>query len=119
MTRNQLLPKYAKNLSGGVIFTVDSKGNVSPDTQQTVNRGDTISLQVATGETFSGYVCAQQNDVCQCSTLLDGVSSGNHMAIGSYMINMSVAVDSEFEVYAVPDSGPVAGATNGDIYIGG
>jgi hypothetical protein len=103
MTRNQLLPKYVKNWSGGVIFTVDGSGNITPTAQQTVYRGQTIVTQAATGgnTTFSGHVCAQQSDACQCSTLVDGVSSGSHMAI-----------------YAITDSGPVPNARTGDVVIG-
>jgi hypothetical protein len=121
MTRNQLLPKYVKNWSGGVIFTVDGSGNITPTAQTTVYRGQTIVTQAATGgnTTFSGHVCAQQNDVCQCSTLVDGVSSGSHMAIGTgYTVKSSVPFSSEFEIYAVTDSGPVPNASNGDILIG-
>lgn len=122
MTRNQLLPQYVKNWSGGVMFTVDGSGNITPTTQTTVYRGQTIVTQAATGgnTTFNGHVCAQQNDVCQCSTLVDGLSSGSHMAIGTgYTVKSSVALDSEFELYAVTASGPIANATNGDIQVGG
>lgn len=122
MTRNQLLPQYVKNWSGGVMFTVDGSGNITPTTQTTVYRGQTIVTQAATGgtTTFSGHVCAQQNDVCQCSTLVDGLSSGSHMAIGTgYTVKSSVPLDSEFELYAVTESGPIASATNGDIQVGG
>jgi hypothetical protein len=121
MTRNQLLPKYAKNLSGGVMFTVDGGGNIKPTAQQLVNRGETILTQRDTtcNTTFTGQVCARQNDVCQCSTLV-GVSSGSHMVIGTdYTISSSVTVGSEFEIYAVTDSDPVPGATNGDIHVNG
>jgi hypothetical protein len=121
MTRNQLLPKYVKNLSGGVMFIVDGRGYITPTAQQTVYREQTIVTQADTSctTTFSGHVCARQNDVCQCSTLVDSVSSGNHMVIGTgYTIKSSVALNSTFEIYAVTDSGPVAGASNGDIVIG-
>jgi hypothetical protein len=121
MTRNQLLSKYAKNLSGGVMFTVDGSGNITPTAQQTVYREQTIVTQADTtcNTTFSGHVCARQNNVCQCSTLVDGVSSGNHMAIGTgYAVKSSVAENATFEIYAVTDSGPVANASNGDIVIG-
>ncbi|HEX8111387.1 MAG TPA: hypothetical protein VF516_26840 [Kofleriaceae bacterium] len=119
MTRNQLLPNYVKNWSGGVMFTVDGSGNITPTAQQNINRGETILTQPdpACNTTFSGHVCARQNDVCQCSTLV-GVSSGSHMAIGTgYTISSSVTVGSNFEIYAVTDSGPVASATNGNIHI--
>lgn len=123
MTRNQLLPKYVKNLSDdGVLFTVDGSGNITPTAQQSVCRGYTILTKPdpACNTTFSGHVCARQGSTCQCSTLVGGVSSGNHMVIGTeYTINTSVPLDSQYELYAVTDSGPVAGATNGDIYVGG
>lgn len=120
MSRNQPLPSYATDLSGGVIFTVDGKGNIVPTDQQTVYRGVTILIQAAPMTTFSGQVCARQNDVCQCSALVEGVSSGNHMVLGTdYTVNSSVTIGSDFELYAVPDSGPVAGATNGEIHVGG
>ena len=122
MTRNQLLPKYVKNLSDdGVLFTVDGSGNITPTTRQTVCQGYTILTQAdpACTTQFSGHVCARQNNVCQCSALVAGVSSGNHMAIGTeYTVN-SVPLNSQYELYAVTGSGPVAGATNGDIYVGG
>src|ERR1044071_5122612 len=108
MTRNQLLPKFVKNWSGGVIFTVDGSGNITPTAPQTVYRGQTIVTQAATGgnTTFSGHVCAQQNDVCQCTTLVDGLSSGSHMSIGTgYTVKSNVPFDSEFEIYAVTGSG--------------
>lgn len=122
MTRNQLLPKFVKNWSGGVIFTVDGSGNITPTAQQTIYRGQTIVTQAATGgtTTFSGHVCAQQNDVCQCTTLVDGLSSGNHMAIGTgYTVKSNVSFNSTFEVYAVTGSGDkVLNASNGEILIG-
>jgi hypothetical protein len=122
MTRNQLLPMHAKDLSDGVLFTVDGSGNITPTVQQNVCRGYTILTQADPAGTtqFNGHVCARQNNTCQCSTLVAGVSSGNHMTIGTeYTINMSVAINSQYELYAVTDSGPVANATNGDIYVGG
>lgn len=125
MTRNQLLSGYAANLSGGVIFTVDGSGNISPPATQTVTaaRGDTISIQMDPAlETSVTHVCARQNDVCQCSNLVAGVSSGDHMAINhenGYVVNASVAVDSDYELYAMTDEGPVTSATNGDLHVGG
>ena len=122
MTRNQLLPNYVKNWSGGVMFTVDGYGNITPTAQQTVNRGETILTQADTGgnTTFSGQVCARQNNVCQCSTLVAGVSSGSHMSIGTgYTVNSSVTVGSVYQLQSMTDSEPVAGATNGEIHVGG
>lgn len=122
MTRNQQLPKLATNLLGGVIFTVENGGDISPTDAQTVARGDTICIQSDPTLIASvTHVCARQNDVCQCSALV-GVSSGNHMAINheyGYVINMSVAVNSDYDLYAMTDSGPVDSATNGTIHIGG
>jgi hypothetical protein len=120
MTRNQLLPKYLKNWSGGVIFTVDSSGNIDPTTQTTVYRGQTVVTQAAPGgnQPFSGHVCARQNNACQCSSLVDGLS-GSHMEIGTgYTVKSTVPFNSEFEIYAVTDSGPVANARTGEIVIG-
>jgi hypothetical protein len=112
-----------KNLSGGVILTVDGGGNITPTTEQTVNRGETILTQQAPGgnSTFTGHICARQDDVCKCSTLVNNVSSGNHMEVGGddYTVKSSVAIDSEFEIYAITSSGPVANATNGIIRVGG
>lgn len=123
MTRNQLFAKHVKALSDdGVLFTVDGSGNITPTAQQSLCRGYTILTKPdpACTTLFSGYVCARQNNVCQCSALVAGVSSGDHMAIGTeYTINMSVAINSQYELSAVTDSGPVAEATNGDIYVGG
>ena len=121
MTRNQLLPKYVKNWSDGVIFTVDGSGNIDPTTQTTVYRGQTVVTQAATGgnQPFSGHVCARQNNACQCSSLVDGLSGGSHMAIGTgYTVKSTVPFSSEFELYAVTDSGPVPNARTGDIIIG-
>jgi hypothetical protein len=121
MTRNQLTQDVVKNLSGGLLFTVDSSGNIAPITQQTVARGGTILTQPLPGSTapFSGHVCARQSDVCKCSTLVTGLASGAHMAIGTaYTVSMSVAVGSDFELYAATDSGPVANAGTGDVHIG-
>jgi hypothetical protein len=123
MTRNQLLPRNVKDLSDdGVLFTVDGRGYITPTQQQSVCRGYTILTQADSSCTtmFSGHVCARQNNVCQCSALVAEVSSGNHMEIGTeYTINMSVAINSQYELYAVTGSGPIANATNGDIYVGG
>jgi hypothetical protein len=118
MTRNQLLPNVVRNWSG-LMFSVDSGGNITPTAQQNISRGQTILTQAATGgnTTFSGHVCAQQNEVCQCSTLVDNVSSGNHMALGTGYTVKSTAPLQEFELYAITDSGPVPGATNGDIRV--
>ena len=121
MTRNQLSQKHVKNLSDdGVLFTVDGSGNITPTAQQTVCAGYTILTQADPTCTtvFSGHVCARQNNACQCSALVAGVSSGNHMAIGTeYTVN-SVPLNSHYELYSVTDSGPVAGVSNGDIYVG-
>ena len=120
MTRNQLLPNNAEDLSGSVMFTVDGHGNITPTARQTVNGGETILTQAdsACQKTFSGQVCARQKNVCQCSALV-GVASGDHMTIGiDYRISSSVPVDSEFELYAVTGETPVASATTGDIRIG-
>jgi hypothetical protein len=122
MTRNQLLPNHPKNWSGDVMFTVDGNGNITPTAQQTVNRGETILTQPdpVSMTTFSGTVCARQNDVCQCSTLVSGVSTGNHMSIGTdYTVNSSLTVGSDFELYAITAGGTVAQGTNGNIHIGG
>jgi hypothetical protein len=122
MTRNQLLPKHLKHLSDdAVLFTVDGIGNITPTTQQTVCQGYTILTQhdPTCVTVFNGQVCARQNNACQCSTLVAGVSSGNHMAIGTeYTIN-NVPLNSQYELYSVTSSGPVANVTNGDIYVGG
>jgi hypothetical protein len=120
MTQNQLVSKHVKNLSDGVLFTVDGGGNIAPTAQQSVCRGDTILTKPdpASSQTFSGQVCARQSNVCQCSALV-GLSSG-HMAISTeYTIGMSVPLNSEYELYAVNGSGPIPGTTNGDIYVGG
>jgi hypothetical protein len=121
MTQNQPLPKFVKKLSDdGVLFTVDGSGNITPTAQQSVCRGYTILTKPdpASNQTFSGQVCARQSNTCQCYTLV-GLSSG-HMVIGTeYTISMSVSVPSEYELYAMNSSGPIANATNGDIYVGG
>jgi hypothetical protein len=124
MTRNQLLPDHVKDWPGDVMFSVDGGGNITPTAQhgrQTIHPGKTLVTQAATGgaTTFSGHVCAQQNKECRCSTLVDGVSSGSHMAIGTgYTVKSSVPLDSTFALYAVTDSGPIPSASNGDILIG-
>ena len=123
MTRDQLLPNNGKNGSDGVMFSVDGGGNITPAARhgrQTLPPGRTLVTQAANGTTtFSGHVCAQQNHACQCSTLVDGVSSGGHMAIGTeYTVKSSVPLDSAFALYAITDSGPVPNASNGDVVIG-
>ena len=124
MTRNQQSPKLPSNLSGSVMFSVDPGGNITPTAAQgtqSIQRGDTLVTQAVTvnNSTFSGHICARQSDVCKCSTLVDNVSSGNHMVVGTgYSIKQSVA-DGEFEIYAVSGEGPIPGATNGDIQVGG
>ena len=121
MTRNQLLPDILKKFSDSVMFTVDGSGKISPTDEQSVNRGGAILTQhdPTCLTQFSGLVCAQQNNVCQCSALV-GVSSGSHMTIGQpYTINMSVSVGSDYELYSVDSSGAVANTTNGHIHIGG
>jgi hypothetical protein len=122
MTRNQQLKTSAKDLSDGVMFTVDGSGNITPTTQQTVCAGYTILTQACQACTtqFSGKVCAQQSNVCQCSALVAGLSSGQHMAIGTqYTVNTGVPLNSQFELYAVTGSGTVVpSVTNGDIYVG-
>jgi hypothetical protein len=121
MTRNQLTQDVEK-YSGGVIFTVDSKGNITPVTQQTVARGESILTHASTTSTtqFSGGVCARQNEVCQCSILISGVASGTHMAVGTaYAISATAPLGGDYELYAVTSTGPVANATNGEIHVGG
>ena len=117
MTRNQLLPKNA-NLTG-VMFTVENKGDISPSTKQYVYHSTTIVLHKDESLDASIIgVCARQGTTCKCTTLVGGVSSGNHMAIGTeYTVN-NVPLNSQYELYAVTGSGPVANATNGDIYVG-
>ena len=123
MTRNQLLPNYPSNLSGGMMFTVEGNGDISPDTQTIVNRGDWIVLHKDPSLVASvTHVCAQQNDVCKCSTFATGVSSGAHMVIcgddTEYQINTSAAVGTDYELYAATDEGPVENAKTGDVHIG-
>jgi hypothetical protein len=123
MTRDQVLPNNGKNGSDGVMFSVDGGGNVRPTARhgrQTLPPGKTLVTQATDGTTtFSGHVCAQQNKECRCSTLVDGVSSGSHMAVGTgYTVKSSVPLKSTFALYAVTDSGPVPNASNGDIVIG-
>ena len=120
MNQNQLSPDLLKSWSGGVMFTVDATGNITPTSGTTVHHGQMIVTQAAAGgTTFSGHVCARQNNACRCSTLVDGVPSSSHMAIGTgYTVKQSVALGSTFKLQAVTGSGPVAGATNGDIVIG-
>lgn len=123
MIRNQLFAKYPSNLSGGVMFLVEDN-SITAETQTTANRGDTIVLHKDPSLMASvTHVCAQLNDACQCSTLVEGVSSGNHMALGGtyteYKIATTAAVDADYELYPVTDEGPVESATNGDVHIGG
>src|SRR5262249_55446297 len=124
MTGNELSTNNGKNGSGGVKFSVDGGGNITPAAQhgrQTLHPGKTLVTQVATGgtTTFSGHVCAQQNKACQCSTLVDGLSSGSHMAIGTgYTVKSSVPLDSTFALFAITDLGPVPNARTGEIVIG-
>jgi len=122
MTRNQLLPKNASNLTG-VMFTVEDDGDISPATLQTFNGGDTIVLHKDPSLVASvTHVCARQDDECRCSALVASVSSGDHMALGStdtdYVINAS-AEAGDYELYAMTSEGPVENATNGIIRVGG
>lgn len=124
MTRNQLLPKYSANLTG-VMFTVANGGDISPNTEQTFNGGDTIVLHKDSSlDSSVTHVCARQGSTCYCSTLVEEVSSGNHMALGTptvdtdYTINTSGAAG-DYELYAMTDEGPVEDATNGDIHVNG
>ena len=122
MTRNQLLPKNASNLTG-VMFTVEDNGDISPATPQTVNGGDTIVLHKDPSLVASvTHVCARQDDACHCSALVASVSSGDHMALSStntdYVINTSAGAG-DYELYAMTDEGPVENATNGQIHVGG
>ena len=104
------------------MFSVDCDGNITPTAQQTVSSGGTIVTQAVTtgNKTFTGHACARQNDVCQCSALVENVSSGYHMTLGTgYRVKTSVTVGSTFEIYAVTASGgTVLNASNGDVVIG-
>lgn len=124
MNRNQQLQKgakVAKDESDGVLFTVDGYGNITPTTQQTVCAGYTILTEAdpASTKKFYGKVCAQQSNVCRCSTLVGGVSSGDHMALGTeYTVNSGL-LNNQYELYAVNGSGAVIpSVTNGDVYVG-
>jgi hypothetical protein len=124
MTRNQLLPKYPRSASSGVMFTVGGGGDVSPVASTTVNRGDTIVFHKDPSLIASiTHVCAQYNDVCQCATVFNGVSSGAHLALcgddSEYTISMNATIGADYELYGATDEGPVAGATNGNIHVGG
>lgn len=125
MTQNQLSSNHGKNGSDGVMFSVDGGGNIQPKARagrQTVPPGERLVTEAVTSgtTTFNGHVCARGKDKeCQCSTLVDGVSSGGHMAIGTgYTIKSSVPLNSTFALYAVTDSGTIPNASNGDIVIG-
>lgn len=121
MTRNQLLPNYVSNLSGGVIFTVAGNGSITPTAQQIVKHGDTISIQKdqTCSTEFIGYVCARQSGVCQCANLVTDLNGGPHMEPdASYVISSSAVVASGYTLYGLPDSGPVQNASEGDIHIG-
>jgi hypothetical protein len=119
MTRNQLLPKNA-NLTG-VMFTVETNGDISPDAVQYITGGTTIVLHKDPSLIASiTHVCARQGETCKCSTLVGGVSSGDHMALGTvdtdYVINSGAPAGS-YELYAMTEDGPVEDATNGTIHI--
>jgi len=123
MNRNQISPDPVKNLSAGVMFTVDGNGNITPTEQQgqqkVLPKGTIVTQAAASGTSFSGRVCARQNNACRCSTLVDGVPGNGHMAIGAgYTVKQSVPLKSTFKLQAVTASGPVANASNGEIIIG-
>lgn len=123
MTRNQLLPKYPSNLSGGVLFHIGGNGDISPQTQTNVNWGDTIVFHKDPSLVASvTHVCAQQGDVCKCSTLAVGVSSGAHMTLGGddteYKINTTAVDGTDYELYAATDEGPIENAKTGDVHVG-
>ena len=123
MTRNQLLPNYPSNLSEGVVFSIEDNGDISPDTQTIVNQDDWIVLHKDPSLVASvTHVCAQQNDECKCSTFAVGVSSGAHLVlVGTdtpYKISTSAVVNTDYELYAATENGPIANATTGDIRIG-
>jgi hypothetical protein len=105
------------------MFTVENNGYISPDTQQTMNAGDSIVLHKDPSLIASvTHVCARQSDTCHCSTLVTGVLSGDHMALGTvdthYQINAN-APAGDYELYAMTAEGPVENATNGTVRIGG
>src|SRR3954465_11759756 len=107
MTRNQLLPKNA-NLAG-IMFTVENKGDISPSTEQDVYHSTTIVLhRDASLDASITHVCARQGGTCQCSTLVGGVSSGDHMALDiqdtHYVINSGAPVG-DYELYAMTAEG--------------
>lgn len=123
MTRNQQSPKLPSNLSGNTVFVIEGSGDISPDTQTTVARGDWIVLHKDPSLMASvTHVCAQQSDVCKCSILAVGISSGNHMVLGgndtSYQINSSASVGTDYELYAATDDGPIENARTGDVHVG-
>jgi len=124
MSRNQLLPNQLRNYASSVNFSVDGDGNITPTeaqgAQDVAIQGTIVTTAVTTGnKTFSGQACARHNDVCQCSTVVENVTSGNHMVLGTgYRVRSTVTVGSTFEIYAVTSSGPVANASNGEIIIG-
>ena len=120
MTRNQLTTDVQR-YSRAVIFTMDGSGGIASTEAQDVNRGDSILTQAVAGSPTPARVCAREDDAgpCQCSMVV-GVPSGTHMATGTaYTISASVSVPSEFEIYAITDTGAVANTTNGTIRVKG
>ena len=123
MTRNQLLSKYPSNLSGCVTFHIGGSGDISPQTQTNVSGGDWIVFHKDPSLVASvTHVCAQQSDVCKCSTLAVGVSSGAHMVLGgdetSFQINSNAVESTDYELYAATDEGPIENAKTGDVHVG-
>lgn len=123
MTRNQQSPKLPSNLSGNTVFVIGGSGDISPQTQTNVVGGDWIVFHKDPSlVALVTHVCAQQSDVCKCSTLAVGVSSGNHMTLGgndtSYQINTGAADSTNYELYAATDDGPIETAKTGDVHVG-
>ena len=121
MTRNQFTRDVTK-YSACPIFTVDANGDVAPPETQGVSRGGSLLLHAATSASttpYSGYVCVRAQGVCSCAAVIGNLFGLPHMKISDTAYHIrSDAPESDFEIYAVTDEGPIAGATNGDIHVG-
>lgn len=126
MSRNQLTPSVPSNLSASATLTVDGSGNVTPTTQQTVARGDSIQIEksASSPSIYAGYVCAWQNG-CQCSVIISNLGNESHMKVHQlptlYGVKATASLGS-YTIYATASEtdsgGPTQNTTNGDIYIG-
>lgn len=124
MTRNQLAASL-RNFASNAVFEVDTNGAITPNVQQIVSLGGTITVKALASATspYAGYVCAWRNGACRCSDIISDLGTERHMKIRStaYNVRSNAPDRTDYVIYATlteTGTGPSSMASNGNLHVG-